>query len=189
MRSSLVITTTPHTGRRVNATPESDIPETVKLELAAAQKAERARKRSRALSVWSAVLLWLPFALPFVYFIYFWLYAASAPFIMYPILVLFFRLLANVGSLLLYLTARAANALRKSVGWLALSLFILPIVTVALMGPAVFTYDFEHVSKLAGILALITMALTLLNMVALNVFSILLLKRVFPRQPKTKSSV
>ncbi len=189
MNAKLKITTSPYIGRRINATPESDIPEEVLLELAAAKKADRTRKRSRALAVWSAILLWLPFVLPLVYFIYFWFYAASAPLIMYPLLVLTFRVLANVGSLLLYLTARAANAQRKVVGWLALALFIIPIITLALMGPALFTYDFEHVSKLAGILALITLALTLLNMVALNVFSILLLKRVFPRRPKTEPSI
>ncbi len=189
MNATLKIATNPHTGRRVNATPESDIPEEALLELAATQKAERTRKRSRALAVWSAILLWLPFALPLVYFMFIWFGGYSMPFVMYPILVLTFRILANVGSLLLYLTARAANAQRKVVGWLALALFILPIVTVALMGPAVLTYDFEHVSKLAGILALVTMALTLLNMVALNVFSVLLLKKVFPRQPKVKPSV
>ena len=182
MNPNLIITTNPHTGRRVNATPESDIPEEVKLELAAAQKAERNHNRSRTLAIWSAVFLWMPFAAPLVYFFHGWMSGSSMPLVMYPTLVLTFRLFSNVGSLLLYLTARAVNTLRKIVGWFAFALFILPVVTLALMGPALFTFDFEFVPKIAGIFALVTLALTLFSMAALNGFSVLLVKRIFPRQ-------
>ncbi len=171
-------------GRRVNAIPESGIPEEVKAAKAAEGKAERARKRSRSLSVIGSAFLWLPFLFPVPFFIHGETSGSPVPFALYPMLVISVRFGANIGSFLLYLASRAANAFRKPVGWLAVAIFVLPIVGVLLMGRNLYFFDPSNISKPVHFLILLSMLLTLLGMLAINVFSVLLLCKVFHRPGK-----
>jgi len=186
MKTKCTITTCPHTGWRVNATPESDIPEEQLLEIAAREKAERNRRRSRFLSVASAVLIGLPFALPLVFFINGARTNYPLPVLLYPFLVLVFSFLSVVGGLLLYLASRKANHLRKPIGWITLAAFLLPTIGI-LFGDYLFQYDYTSFSKPVGLIILITLLLTLLCMLALGVFSALMLKKVFPKRLKPES--
>lgn len=166
-------------GRRVNATPESDIPEEVKAAKAAADKAERTRKRSRTLSVIASVFLWIPFIFPVPFYIHGGISGFPVPFALYPLLVMSIHSSANIGSLILYLASRAANALRKPIGWLALAIFLLPTVVTFVLGGNLTDIHPEDISKPAAFLLLIAIALSLLCMLAINVFSVLLLRKVF----------
>ena len=168
----------------MNLTPESDIPEVVKAEVAATKKAERLRKRSRVLSVWGIVFLWLPFVLPLVFFVRGAFSGHPLPVLIYPYLVLVFRPFSNIGGLLLYLASRAADYLRKPIGWLALSLPILSVASNVIFGGFLYRYDYTNLTKPAGIVILICLMVALLCMLALCVFSILLIKKVFPQKPK-----
>lgn len=187
MKTKCTITTCPHTGRRVNATPESDIPEEQALEIAAKEKAERNRRRSRSLSAAGTVLIGLPFVLPIVFYINGAYTNYPLPVLMYPCLMLVFSFLSVVGGFLLYLASRKANHLRKPIGWITLAAFLLPAMSNILFGDYLFKYDYTGFSKPVGLIILIALLLTLLCMLALGVFSILMLKKVFPKRPKAES--
>ena len=184
MQNRIMISRKRVIGRRVNATPESDIPESVKAAQAAETKAERARRRSRTLSVIGTVFLWLPFLFPVPFFIHNEVGGAPVPLALYPFLVMSVRFSANIGSLLLYLASRAANALRKPVGWLALAIIVLPTAGLILLGKNLYFLDPASITKPVGFLVMLSMALTLLCMLAVNVFSILLLIHIFRRNRK-----
>lgn len=184
MRTRFTIQTCPQTGRRVNLTPESDIPEEVKAQIAAKKKAERNRERSRSLSVWSAVLVWLPFALPLMFFVHGAFTGHPLPILLYPYLVLVFCLSADIGGLLLYIASRKANYFRKPVGFLTLAIFLLPVVSNIIFGDYLLKFDYTRISKLSGVIVFAALLLTFFCMVALCVFSVLMLRKVFPRTSK-----
>ena len=69
MSTRVTVKPCPYMGKRVNLTPESDIPEEVKIAAAETRKAERRQSKSRALAVWGTVLVGLPFVLPLGYWL------------------------------------------------------------------------------------------------------------------------
>ena len=168
----------------MNLTPESDIPEEVKVAAAQAKQAERTRKNGRALAVWGTVFVGLPFVLPFVFFVNGALTNYPLPFIMYPYLVLVFNLFADIGGLILYIASRNANYLRKQIGWTALATALLPMVAAILFQDYLVRFDVNNLNRPVSVVVFIALLLTLLCMLALCVFAVLLLRRVFPKQPK-----
>lgn len=114
MQLKVAITTRRHTGWRVNATPESDPPEAIIAERAAAAAIDRKRKQlrtKRTLALLGFVFLRLPPLLPVVFFIHGAISGFPMPFRMYPILVLTFRPAANIGSIFSLLRfSRSKNA-------------------------------------------------------------------------------
>jgi hypothetical protein len=174
----------PHAGKRVNQTPESDIPEEVKQAAIEAKKTERSRRNGRALAVWGTILIGLPFVLPLVFFVNGALTNYPLPFVMYPYLVLVFYLFADVGGLILYIGSRNASYLRKPIGWTALATALLPMVAAVLFQDYLLRFDGTNLNRPVSFVVLIALLLTLLCMLALCVFAVLLLIRVFPKQSK-----
>lgn len=132
----------------------------------------------------ASVLLFLPFLYPIVFFVHGAFTGHPVPVMLYPMLVLAARLLANIGSLILYLSARAANYLRKPAGCTALAALILPIVGMVLFGGPLLRLDPTGVSSTRGWLIIASMVLTLLSMFALCVLCALLLIRVFRKKSR-----
>jgi hypothetical protein len=182
MDNKIIFRQTAARGCRVNAAPESDIPEEVLVGQAAMKKQASKRKKSRRLSIVATVFLWLPLIYPFVFFIHGALRGYPLPIVMYPYLVLYASLLSSIGGLLLYLAARAANTLRKPIGWTALALFVLPIISIAVFGNALYLFDYSAISAPRVMFVFVCLVLTLLCMIALGALSILLLIRVFQRK-------
>ena len=174
----------PHAGKRVNQTPESDIPEEVKIAAAQAKQAERTRRKSRALAVWGTLLVGLPFVLPLVFFINGALTNHPLPIGVYPYLVMVFCVFAYVGGLILYIGSRNANYLRKPIGWTALATALLPMVATILFQGYLLRFDGTNLNRPVSFVVFVALLLTLLCMLALCVFAVLLLRRVFPKQPK-----
>ena len=89
--------------------------------------------------------------------------------------------LFNIGSLLLYLTARATNYMRKPVALVSLELLVLQIGTFMIYrGDLTDLLDMQH-----PLLAISLLSLILLCMIALCVFSVLMLAHLLPkRQPR-----
>lgn len=189
MKTKFTITTCPQKGRRMNLAPESDIPEAVKAETAAAKKTERLRKRGRVLSVWGVVFVGVPFLLPLVFFVHGAFSGHPLPVLLYPYLVLEFYLLSGIGGLLLYIASRSANVLRKPIGWTTLSIALLPMAASILFGNPLNRFDSRNLNRPVDAVILTALLVTLLCMVALCVFSILLIRRVFPRKPKPGATV
>ena len=173
-------------GRRANQTPESDIPDEVKLAAAEAKQAERTRRNGRALAVWAAILVGLPFALPAVFYINGALTNHPLPIGVYPYLVMIFCIFAEVGGLILYIGSRNAGYLRKPIGWTALATALLPMLAAVLFQDYLVRFDGTNLNRPISVVVFIALLLTLLCMLALCVFAVLMLKRVFPKQPKPK---
>ena len=184
MKTTITVKFCSYMGRRVNRTPESDIPEEVKIAEAEAKKAKRTRRNSRVLTVWSTILAGLPFVLPVVFFINGALTNHPLPIMMYPYLVLVFYPLADIGGLILYIGSRNANCLRKPIGWTALATALLPTLAAILFQDYLVRFDVTHFNRPVTIVVFIALLLTLLCMITLCVFAVLLLVRVFPKQPK-----
>jgi hypothetical protein len=91
MAENLTFRRDPIRGRRINATPESDISQEGKRIEQDAKKEQRMIRRSRVLSVASVVFLWLPFVVPIVFFIRNAAAGQAMPFLLYPLLVLTYR--------------------------------------------------------------------------------------------------
>ena len=184
MKTNITVKFCSYMGRRVNRTPESDIPEEVKIAAAEAKKAERARRHSRALAVWGTIMVGLPFVLPVVFFINGALTNHPLPIMMYPYLVLVFFPLADIGGLILYIGSRNANCLRKPIGWTALATTLPTPIATILFGNTLMRFDTTNMNAPINIIVFLLLIITLLCMLALCVFAVLLLRRVFPKQPK-----
>ena len=184
MSTRVTVKPCPYMGKRVNLTPESDIPEEVKIAAAETKKAERRQSKSRALAVWGTVLVGLPFVLPLVFFINGALTNHPLPIGVYPYLVLLLSVFAKIGGLVLYIASRNANYLRKPISWTALATVLLPMVAAILFQDYLLRFDGTNLNRPMSFVVLIALLLTLLCMLALCVFAVLLLRRVFPKQPK-----
>lgn len=184
MSTRVTVKPCPYRGKRVNLTPESDIPEEVKIAAAEAKKAERTRRKSRALTVWGTVLIGLPFVLPLVFFINGALRNYPVPIGIYPYLVLMFSLFAKIGGLVLYIGSRNANYLRKPIGWTALATTLPSPIATILYGGTLTRFDTTNLNAPINIIVFLLLIIMLLCMIALCVFALLLLRRVFPKQPK-----
>ena len=174
----------PYRGNRVNLTPESDIPEEVKIAAAEAKKAERSRRKSRALAVWGTVLVGLPFVLPLVFFVHGALRNYPVPIGLYPYVVMAFCVFSYIGGLILYIGSRYANYLQRPIGWTALATALLPMVAAILYQDSLLRFDIANLNRPVSFFVLIALLLALLCMIALCVFAVLLLRRVFPKQLK-----
>ena len=184
MSTRVTVKPCPYTGKRVNLTPESDIPEEVKIAAAEAKKAERSRRKSRALAIWGAVLVGLPFVLPLVFYVNGALTNHPLPIGIYPYLVLMFSLFTKIGGLVLYIGSRNANYLRKPIGWTALATTLPTPIANILYGGTLTRFDTTNMNAPINIIIFLLLIITLLCMLALCVFAVLLLRRVFPKQPK-----
>ncbi len=108
-------------------------------------------------------------------------YALSV--LMLPLLAIAFRGYSFFGGLFLYLAARKANALRKTIGWLALAN---PLVTIPYFIMAV-QYGTSREALAAApagvyIVNYVSMIASLLCMIALCVLAVILLVRVFRKK-------
>ena len=143
----------------------------------------RGKKNPQGGSIAAAILLFLPFLYPITFFVQGATTGHPLPVMMFPLLALMARFLSNVGSLVLYLTARTENFLRKSIGWVSLATLALPLASVLLFGKSQYMFNpISDISKTRGLLALISVVFTLLCMIALCVFAVLMLARVFAKR-------
>ena len=86
---------------------------------------------------------------------------------------------SNIGSLLLYLTARACNYMRKSVVLVSLELLVLQIGTYMICREDIADlFDMQH-----PLLTISLICLILLCMIMLCVFSVLMLVHLLPKKP------
>ena len=184
MKTNITVKPCSYSGKRVNLTPESDIPEEVKIAVAEAKQAERTRRNGRALAVWGTVLVGLPFVLPLVFFINGALTNHALPIGLYPYLVMAFCVFSYVGGLILYIGSRNANYLRKPIGWTALAIFIFHVTATAVFQNYLVRFDSTKLNHPSGFVVFVMLLLMLLCMLALCVFAVLLLIRVYPKQPK-----
>ena len=139
-------------------------------------------KNPQGSSVAAAILLFLPFLYPIVFYVHGYATGHPLPVLMFPLLVLFARLLSNVGGFILFLAARSADYLKKSVGLTALAAFILPFAGSLLFGTTLNRVDPARISETRDWIALACVALGLFCMLALCVFSVLMLERVFKKR-------
>ena len=128
----------------------------------------------------AAALLFAPFLIAAVLMVLSRAQGYALPALMLPILALGFRTYSFVGGLVLYLAARKANALRKTVGWVALAnllvtvpFFILAFQSASNPNAAALATNGMRIANTVSIIA------SLLCMIALCVFAVILLVRVF----------
>ena len=144
------------------------------------------RKRNpQGLTIAAAVLNVLPFLYPLFFFVHGWTSGHPLPVYLYPILVLAVRFIPFIGGLLLYLAARAANAFRKWVGWIALCNVVFSLGSVFFLTQWLPNYDPSMLSRTDALGFLAFSSASLLCMIALCVFSVLMLAHLLPkRQPR-----
>ena len=130
----------------------------------------------------AAVLLFAPFVISVVLMVIYNAQGYVLPLLMYPIYVLAFRNYSLFGGLALYLAARKANALRKPIGWIALAnpLLTIPQFVYAILKSS--GQDAALASEWLAVANLVSMIASLLCMIALCVFSVLMLVRVFKKK-------
>lgn len=139
------------------------------------------KKHPKVLSIIGTVFIYLPILFAGVYFIHGALTGQPLPALMFPMLMLIARFSSYIGGLLLYFAARAAQYLKKTVGFTTLAAVLLPIVSSFIFAKPLASVDptSAGVGPVAGWIALICLAITLLCMLALCVFAVLLLVRAF----------
>ena len=131
----------------------------------------------------ATVLLFAPFLIASVLMIISGAQGYALPAMMLPILAIGFRAYSFIGGLILYLAARKANVLRKTIGWIALAN---PVVTIPYF-IMVLQYGTNR-ETMAGapagmfIANYVSMIASLLCMIALCVFAVILLVRVFRKK-------
>ena len=146
------------------------------------------KKHPKVLSIVGTVFLFLPILFAGVYFIHGALTGQPLPVLMFPMLMLIARFSSYIGGLILCFAARAAQYLKKSVGFTTLAAVLLPFVSSFIFAKPLASVDptSAGVGPVAGWIALICLAITLLCMLALCVFGVLLLVRAF-RQKKLET--
>ena len=88
------------------------------------------RKRNpKAPAIIGTVFIYLPVLIAAVYFIHGALTGQPLPVLMFPMIMLIARFASYIGGLILYFAARAAQYLKKSVGFTTLAAVVLPIVS------------------------------------------------------------
>ncbi|MBA4347829.1 MAG: hypothetical protein C0413_03140 [Clostridiales bacterium] len=140
------------------------------------------KKNPQGSSVAATILLFLPFLYPIVFYVHGYVTGHPLPVLLFPLLVLFARLLSNLGGFILFLAARSADYLKKTVGLTALAAFILPFAGSLLFGTTLNRVDPTRISETRDWIALACVALGLFCMLTLCVFSVLMLARVFHRK-------
>jgi len=90
--------------------------------------------------------------------------------------------LSTFGGVLLYLAARRANYLRISVGWTALAIIVFQIDFLIVFLNRSVTFYMDTISAPNYIYAAVISTLILLCMIALCVFSVLMLVRLFKKK-------
>ena len=90
--------------------------------------------------------------------------------------------LSNIGSILLYLTARAANYMRKPVALVSLELLVLQIGTFMIYREGL-ADEFLAQNMQNPLLTISLICLILLCMILLCVFSVLMLVHLLPKKP------
>lgn len=134
-------------------------------------------------AILAAALLFAPFLIATVLMILSGAQGYALPALMLPILALGFRTYSFVGGLVLYLAARKANFLRRTIGWVALAnllvtvpFFILAFQSSSNPNAAALATNGMRIANTVSIIA------SLLCMIALCVFAVLLLIRVFRKK-------
>jgi len=146
------------------------------------------RKRNpKAPAIIGTVFIYLPVLIAAVYFVHGALTGQPLPVLMFPMIMLIARFASYIGGLILYFAASAAQYLKKSVGFTTLAAVVLPIVSSFIFAKPLASVDptSAGISPVAGWIALICIAITLLCMLALCVFAVLLLVRAFRKSTKT----
>ena len=183
MNTKIIVKETAARGRRINATPESDIPEEVKLEVKREETETRRKRRGKVFAIIGTVLVWLPLLFPIYSYIASPSVGIDLPFAMYPFLILRSQFWAILGGLFLYLGARATNTLRKPIGWLTIVMFVVLFTTSLTSSKYTVSVDPSSIPAFVVYGMIISQILMLLCMLALNVFSVLLLKRIYKKAP------
>jgi hypothetical protein len=143
----------------------------------------------KVFTIVGAALSFAPFVIALVLMILAYAQGYELYLVYFPIYVLTFRNYSIVGGFILYLAARRTNAFRKPIGWIALAnlAVIIPYIIVAVQ-----YFGSPEANPVAGtglgITALSSMVASLLCMLALCVFSVMLLVRAF-KKPKKESIV
>ena len=172
-------------GRRINATPESDIPQKVIEFKTAASAAEAGRNRQRSAKVFSVagtVLVWLPVLITIGYAGFTFYKGIPLSVIAYLYLLVSLRLFHNFGALSLYIGARLGGVLRKPIGWIALTMALLYLVVAVVTTNAQLQQTSSADMAGSATAVMVLLAASELLALILNVFSILLCKRIFPKK-------
>ena len=145
------------------------------------------KKNPKALSIVGTVFVYLPILFAVVYFIHGALTGQPLPVLMFPMLMLIARFASYIGGLILYFAARAAQYLKKSIGFTTLAAVLLPIVSSFILAKPLTSVNpaSAGVNPVAGWIALIFIAISLLCMLALCVFGVLMLIRAFSKRAQS----
>ena len=156
--------------------------ETAQSPLSTLPATHKRRRKPFGLAIAAAILLFAPLLYPSIFSIFGVLLGKTLPL---GILLGFFliaSILSNIGSLLLYIAARRLHHLRASVGGFALALLVLQIDFILIFLHPSVTLSLNAVEHPSDIFALINLSLILLCMIALCVFSVLMLARLFKKK-------
>lgn len=183
MDKTIIVKQSAARGRRVNATPESDIPEEVKLEVKRRDKETRRKARGKVFAIIGTVLVWLPILIVNAYIVFTFIKRNPQHFLVYLYVLLGLRAFHTFGGVSLFIGAKQSNELYKPIGWITLAMVLIPLVVSILLSG--FNYPQINMSA-APTIAIIGMVLVFISecfALALNVFSVLLLKRIYKKTP------
>jgi hypothetical protein len=142
------------------------------------------RRKPMFSAMFASNMLFMPFLYPLMLTIFGVFTNQPLPLDIFMILVLFGSFLSNIGSLLLYIAARAANYLRTTVGIVALTLLVLQVSCLFLFRNNLEGFDPNHLRGMHDLIIMAGFTLIFSCMLALCIFSVLLLLRVFRKKSR-----
>jgi len=140
------------------------------------------KKNPKGIAIAGSILNFLPFLYLIIFFLQGFRSGHFLPIYMYPILVQALRFVPFLGGLLLYLAARAANVYRKATGWITLANVVFSIASILFVTDWVRTRDPAMLTNANAWGYLAFTIASLLCMLALCVFSMLMLQHVFQKK-------
>ncbi|MEZ4508391.1 MAG: hypothetical protein R2912_06430 [Eubacteriales bacterium] len=168
-------------GRRVNATPESDLSEEVKLEVKHKETQARRKQRGKVFAVIGTVLVWLPILMALTYIVFTFIKRNPQHFLVYLYVCLACeRSTRSAASP--FIGAKQSNELYKPIGWIALSMALIPLIVGLFFSGYDYPIEKMPSTPIFAIAGMILVFISECCALALNVFSILLLRRVYRKE-------
>jgi len=192
MSLNLKITTLQATGRRHNAATEDSVflPHEEPPEVTAEKKAVRRTSTGKGLCIAGTAIVWAPILFTLVYTVELIAQGTSYS-ILYGFYILtYFWTLFLIGGILLHISARKLNTLRRFTGIIVILSFSVGVVNLilAVAAPAASSMTDATTALAAGIPAAIATLTAYFCIVSMAAVSIVLLRRAFPQKNAADSA-
>jgi hypothetical protein len=183
MSTKITVKRCPHHGRRPNLTPqETAFPYNAEDPVHLEKKTVRRARTGRVFSVIGTVLVWLPIIFTLGYIVFMTLRGEAQPFLIYFYVYAYMQVFYTLGGLSLFVGAKLTSTLHRRIGWTLLVMVVFPAIALFFANTLAYVTDISMINIPALIVVLLSILVYVFCAVHLNILSIRLLRKLFPKK-------